>query len=145
MTLRDDILPIAYSARAIAGELGFRPYRVYVLTGSWSGQHTGEGSETETETELTEAGGQSPKVRFLNDEEIAVGQLVAGTVAIGPITPAFSGGGTDLSTIQPSLDAGETIHVRLDGPYSTTAKLFKIQKVTADRALRYVIEAAPVS
>lgn len=144
---RDRYRAIAYRARAIAGEQhGLRPHTASIIQTIWSGAHTGDGSRSETETAIVEAGGQPPKIRWLNDEALALGNLAKGSVQVGPITPLFSGGGTDLVAIQgTALLAGDTLHVRITGPKHPTGALYRITKVDEDRALRYMITAEPVS
>lgn len=102
MALRDDLLPIVDDARAIAGELGFRRYQVWVRTTTWSGSRVGLGTKTVTDTRLR-VGGQDPKVR-----EVTSGDVVAGTpelafveFEIGPLTPQFPGGGVSENTVNP--------------------------------------------
>src|SRR5690606_41662219 len=94
MTLRDDILPIAYEARAIAGELGFRPHSGWLVTKAYSGGHAGDGREEATETPLTEANGQPPKVRSRTDEEPAIGQMADRAGEHGAISPTSPGSRT---------------------------------------------------
>ncbi len=147
MTLRDDILPIAFNARGIAGSLGFRPYTVAIVTQYWpDSAHTGEGgSAPNGETTITEGGGQPPKVRWLSDKEIAFGGLSSGTIEIGPITPAFTGGGTELETIMGDIRRGETRYVKLTGPKYPDGCRCRIVKITAEKALRYMLQVVPVT
>jgi hypothetical protein len=144
MTLADDLLPVAHAARGIAGELGFRPYRCFILDKFWTGQHTGEGNGYEDQQEITEGGGQPPKIHWFTDEEIALGNLGRGTCGIGPITPAFSGGGTDLETLQGELQTGATRHVGIVGPKHPNGARYVIIDVQSERSLRYMIRATPI-
>ena len=41
MALADDLKPVIDSIRAIPGQLGLRPNRVFLVEGSWSGDYTG--------------------------------------------------------------------------------------------------------
>ncbi len=116
-----------------------------IRTGSWSGAYTGRGVATNTDVPITEANSQPPKVRFLSGEELALGQLYAGAVEIGPITPDFPGGGTNLSGILPALADGQTVHVKLTGPKFPDGALFRIKDVKTDRAFHYMVTAEPVS
>lgn len=144
MTLAAGLRKLAYSVRAIPGQLGVRPHRVSVLRRSWSGPHVGDGTRTDVEVDIVEAGGQPPKVRWLSDEELAVGSLNPGTVQIGPITPAFPGGGTNLGTLDGSaLTAGQVRHLWIVGPQHPNGAAYKVTKLTADRALHYTIQATP--
>jgi len=142
MTLADDLKPIIEGIRAIPGQLGLRPYRVFVKTGTWTGDRTGEGGEVVAEVELLE-NGYSPKVRFLDDEAIALGGLDKGSVRIGPITPEHSTGGTDIDDLLgTALVVGETLQLRLSGPDGDA--LFVVKNKSFDRALHWTIEAQPV-
>lgn len=119
-----------------------RPNRVYLVESEWDGEYTGEGEETQTALELT-VGGQPPKARQLNDEQIAMGELAAGAIEIGPVTPQFSTGGFSAAMLlAQAVEKGLTRHVELVGPMGTTQ--FRVTSVTTDRALRYVFRGEPV-
>jgi hypothetical protein len=142
---RDDMRALCYSVRSLPGGLfDMRPYSVAVRVTTWSGSHPGDGTETATSTAITEANGQPPKVRFLNDEEIALGGLPSGSVEVGPITPDFPGGGTALSTLAPASPAS-TVHYILTGPEFPTGAVFERASVRTDRAFHYLITLKPVS
>lgn len=136
-----------FNARSIAGQLGFRIHRAWIVIArsGAEGQYTGDGGRWERATELLEANGQSPKVRWLKDEEKALGQLPDGSVEVGPITPEFPGGGT-----APELLTGANINVgavrllRIVGPQHPDGADYRITTVTLDRALRYSIRGVPV-
>lgn len=145
MTLAAELLPDVYEARAIAGELGFRPHTVAIVVVSTPGLHTGDGTRTEVVTPITEANGQPPRVRWLKDEDLALGQLPLGTVEVGPITPAFAGGGTETDLLTGAdLSVGEVRLLRITGPNHPNGADYTIRSVTADRPLRRVITAVPV-
>lgn len=144
MSLRDDLLPVVYEARAIMGELGFREHSVAIVRVHRQGTHTGDGSRAESVQSITEANGYSPKVRWLKDDEVALGQLPKGSVQVGPITPEFSGGGTDLSDLTGAdLERGDVRLLRITGPQHPNGADYRIVSVSADRALRHVITAIP--
>ena len=143
-TLADSLKGLVYSVRSLPGQLGLRPHRVWLLRRSWSGSHTGAGTRSDLEFPITEGGKQPPKVRWLSDEEIAVGSLAAGTVEIGPITPKHKGGGTDLSILDGStLTMGQVRHVWILGPQHPKGAAYRITKISADRALHYTLTACP--
>ncbi len=144
-TLAESLLATVRRGRGIAGELGFRVHTATVVAESYTGQHTGEDLANIDETPLLEGAGQSPKIRWLKDDEIALGNLAGGTIEIGPITPAFSGGGTDLSALAGSLERGATRHVRITGPKHPDGARYRITEIRAERALRYMIRAVPVA
>jgi len=146
MTLASGLKGLAYSVRGIAGALGVRPHAVSILKRSWSGSQPGDGTQTDVERMIHEGGGQPPKVRWLTEEQLTVGNLEAGTVEIGPITPSFRGGGTDLSFLDGSqLEAKEARYLRITGPMHPKGAIYKVIKLTADHALHYTITASPVS
>jgi hypothetical protein len=145
MAFADDILPTLTAIRAIPGQFGLRPHAVSLVYATSSGDHTGDGDVLDEDTPITEADSQPPKVRWLKDEEITVGNLASGSVEIGPITPAFSTGGTDLTTITGQLDRGMTRFLRITGPKHPDGALYEITQVKADRSLNYKIQAKPVS
>jgi hypothetical protein len=143
MTLADDLKPLVNAIRAIPGELGLRPHTISVLLGTWSGDHTGEGTETASSTAILESA-QNPKVRWLKQEERALADLPEGSCEIGPLTPSYPGGGFTLSTIT-SFDRGETLHLRIVGPQHPSGAVYRVTKINADHALHYTLQAVPVS
>lgn len=136
---------IAFAARAIPGQLGLRPHSVKTVVGTWTGEYTGRGYGFRSAQAITEAGGFSPKVRWLSDEELAVGNLGKGVVEIGPITTGYPAGGTLLSQIQPALAAGETLHLIIQGPMHPDGAKYLITSVRGDHAIHWTIRAEPVS
>jgi hypothetical protein len=130
--------------RAIPGRMGLHVYSVQVLVGAWSGAHTGDGTETQSITLLTNTG-QNPRVRWMNDEEIAVGQLHQGTAEIGPFTPPFLGGGVDARSFGALLNRGETIHVVITGPSHPTGAKYRVLHAHQESALGYKVKAEPVT
>lgn len=108
-TLKDDLLPLIDELRGIAGDLGFRPYQVWVRKTEWSGSLPGRGTQTVTETRLL-VGGQDPKVVEVHRKDIAAGsgELIDVEYDIGPFTPAFPGGGLDPAVINPAQTSTPT-------------------------------------
>ena len=141
----EDALADLWEGRAEAGIAGFRLHSVTIVDRAWSGQHTGEGAQYETVAPIVEAGGQPPKVRWLNDEERALGNLGAGTVEVGPITPAFPGGGTSLDLLASVLEIGATRGLLIKGPKHPTGALYRITDLQNERALRYMLRGSPVA
>jgi hypothetical protein len=132
MSFAERIRPSLFRIRAIPGRMGLRPYRVDILRGSWDGAYVGRGTELVESVRITEANEQNPKVRFLNDEELALSGLGKGAATIGPITPDYGDTGTALSKIQPAVLAGETVHVLLTGPKHPTGARYAIVDVATD-------------
>lgn len=149
MTLAEDLRPTLFEARSIAGSLGLRPYSVAIVIGAWSGTYVGRGDKTDTLQPITEAGGQPPKVRFLNEEQLALSAstgtgLGKGSCTIGPITPDFPGGGTSLAELVPAVAAQQTVHVVLTGPAYPAGAKFLVKEVKTDRALHWLLVCEPV-
>jgi hypothetical protein len=146
MSLRDDLLPIAFQVRAIAGELGLRTTRIWLITERWTEGAPGLGSRYDDEVEIVESGGHPPKVRTLTDEQLTVADLPKGTLEVGPITPAFSGGGTDIALLRgDELTTGATKHFRCQGGAAPAGgALYTLVSLRSDRALRYMLQIKPV-
>lgn len=145
MSLVTELRKTLYAARSIAGRLGFRVHTVALVHRYSMGEHTGDVDLSNT-VPITEQDGYPPKTTWLDDEELALGSLPTGTVEIGPITPAFPGGGTDLSSLTGSLlTGGDVLHLLITGPNHPEGAFYKIKDVKADRALNYKIRATPVS
>jgi hypothetical protein len=139
---------IANRARRIPGEHGLRPYTVQIVVGTWSGAYVGGGSKIEQLETISEQG-HPPKVRFLNEEALALSgsigeQLLKGSCTVGPITPAYPGGGTALSELLPAVAAHQTVHVVLTGPSYPRGAKFLIKEVKTDRALHWTLVCEPV-
>jgi hypothetical protein len=143
MSFASDLYPVLACARAIAGDLDMRPYRVFIVTRSSSGTYAGSGAITNSEIEVTE-NGQPPRVRFASDEQIALGRLESGDATIGPITPTAAAGGTDLSALAPDVVAQQSLYIRLLGPDGAST-YYQISSVNIENAFRYTITAKAVA
>jgi hypothetical protein len=142
-TLADYLKPSIESIRGIPGSLGLRPHTVTLLARSWSGDYTGDGDRTDVDTEINE-GGYPPKVRWLSDDEIAVGSLESGVVEIGPITPDHVTRSILGDIRGDELDAGDGRFLIITGPKSESGSKYRLIRITADRAFRYMLRARPV-
>jgi hypothetical protein len=146
MSFASDLLATITSIRAIPGQYGLRPHTVALVEVLNSGNHPGAAPNIALDLAITEGDGQSPKVRWLKDEEIAVGALPAGTVEVGPITPLHATGGTDLSRLDGrDLQTNDQLYLRITGPMHPNGALYLIKSRKADRALRYMIRAVPTA
>lgn len=144
--MRDRYRRIVYRYRNVPGLHGLRPHTVEVRVRTWTGSHTGDGTASGSWASVVESGGQSPKVRWLKQEEIALGNLQDGTAEIGPITPDFSGGGTALTTlIGDSADTGNEFHVRITGPEHPNGALYKVVQAHGESALHLMLIVSPVA
>lgn len=144
MTWVSDVLPSMEAIRAIPGSMGLRPHRCFVVVRTWTGSDVGEGTYSDSETELLESD-QPPHVRTLSGEEIAVNQLPSDTLQIGNMTPTHSGGagGTDLDLFESTLAANQERWIKLVGPNSDERRM-RIVEVGKDSALHYTLRIAPL-
>jgi hypothetical protein len=127
--------------RAIPGKLGIRPHTVQLLSRSWTGTHSGDGVRSDVELDIVEADSQPPKVRWLADDEIAVGALTNGTIEIGPIT---SNAAWLLEIQGDSLSIGDARYLLITGPKHPNGAKYRATRVTAHKAMHYLIQAQPV-
>ena len=141
MTRIDRYRRIAERYRATPGKHGLRPYRIFVVNASRSGAYGLEGTLTETETELLESG-QPPKVRQLKAEELALNDMGAGGIKVGPITPTHSSGGIDFSTLT-AATASTMLRFRVVSPGSTDGVYFRLFSANDDRAIHYTLTLYP--
>lgn len=146
MSLRDVLLPVLWTVRSIPGTFGLRPHTVEVAISSWSGANTGDGVVAQSWTFVTEANSQPPKVRWPNEEEIALQGMPSGSAVIGPITPSFTGGGTLLARLDgDAVTVAETLDFRITGPRHPNGAIYRLHKSVRDRALHYTLQVSPVS
>lgn len=140
MGFRDDIRDLCFQLRAIPGrDFEIRPYTVQVVTRQWSGSEPGEGVETVAAQFITESDNQPPKVRFLNDEEIALGGYNEATVEVGPITPDFPGGGTSITTLGQDPPANTLFDYILTGPEYPSGAIFRLKGIKSDKTFGYFV------
>ncbi len=142
MALRDDLLPDMDDYRSIAGELGFRRYEVWVRRTVSQGDRPGVGSKSYIETRLTVGNGRNPKVRVLRSKDLISGKPSAKMTEyeIGPLTPAFNGGGVSSETIDPTSDSAQMVHYIIKGPgLPDEGQLCQRYDDQQDRPLRVMI------
>ncbi len=139
MTLADDLLPVVRAGRAIAGGYGFRVHTVERITRHKNG--TVRGVVDEDVVPIVEDNNQPPRVRWLKDEEIAVGSLAHGTVEIGAMTPNAA---LDAWLQGEGLQKGDERLIRITGPSCPKGDYFAITSVSAERPLRRMIQCKPV-
>lgn len=150
MALKDDLLPLLDELRGIPGELGFRPYQVEVRKVSWSGSRPGQGTRTITSTPLLVGNGQDPKVRSVTRKDVVAGTIeaVEGQWDIGPLTPAFAGGGVDADTLNPRKIPGQWVEVYfvITGGDDMPADGLLCKRVSdqVDHALRRVVRVTSI-
>lgn len=126
-----------YRGRAKAGSLGFRPHTaklVFEFVDPDSGQ-----SIVRTETPLVNADNQPARLVRVKAEDVPFGNAPGNTLKYGPLTPAFSGGGTDLTPLIRELDEGESRIIVLTGPEFPDGERFRLIHVDAQKALRIML------
>lgn len=117
MSLADDLKPILDNARAIAGDLGFRPFSVSVRVQDWSGGQAGKGTMVETITPLTVGNGQNVKVEQVSQRDIFLsGGLYQALDLKVTVTAGYSGGGVAIATFDPPVVKGRNVDFKLIGP-----------------------------
>lgn len=142
MTLADDLLGVARNARGIAGEKGFRVHSVARIT-RFKGSNIRNvvGDEVVAIAEGA-ALDQPPRVRWMTEEEIAVGSLAKGTIEIGAITPSDA---LDAWLRGDDMGAGDERYIRITGPHTRpSGDLYRVKSWNAARPLRRMIQAEPV-
>ena len=118
MSLRDDLLPVLDEVRAIPGELGLRPFEVWMRVTTWDGGRVGVGTKTTTDTQFL-VGGQNPKCHVLTSKDVVAsgGLYSEADVRVGPLTPQFPGGGSDTTAFDPPVTGAATqVAFRILGP-----------------------------
>lgn len=119
MSLVSDLLPMIDELRGLPGQLGARPFTsVRLRTRTWSGQRPGDGTPTDVFVAL-ETGGEAVGVRNLSSREVyaSAGRYTDADYRLGPLTPAFDGGGYTPAQLAPSSGARNVEkHVILIGP-----------------------------
>lgn len=139
-TFREAILPSVNSIRAIPGQLGWRPYTVVIEQRTWSGAEIGQGTETITTTAVVEKYGQPPKARWLDTEQLALAGYERATIEIGPITPAYPGGGLLAATLEPhTLPNNTVINYKLVGPAYPDGVYCRLVSINTDRAGHFTL------
>lgn len=136
MSFAESLKPALYRIRAIPGSLGLRPYSVKAVNIDYGPGFT---SPTETETTITEYGGQNPKVRWLTAEEKTVGGYSDGTIRVGPITPGDGTVGTLLATLLRTPAVGDAARFVVTGPEHPSGAAYKLNEISTDKALHYTM------
>lgn len=138
MTLADDLLPTVYAGRAIAGSYGFRTTTV-TLRFEYAASDDA-GAMASSEHAITESGGQSAKLVRVKGEDVPFGNAPSNILRYGPITPAFSGGGADITLFTRPLDEGESRVFILRGPESPEeGERYRLLHVDALKPLRVML------
>jgi hypothetical protein len=146
MSAADGFKAICFAARAIPGQMGLRPYQAWIVIGTWNGDNTGRGARAQDLIPILEANGQSPKIRVMNTEELALSGLGKGSMKIGPITAPFAGGGNPWAAAKAEVSTGQTLHIKIIGPdLPDPGALFLVKSWNADHALHETLVISPVA
>jgi hypothetical protein len=138
---------LADDIRSIPGsdDFGLRENACFLVTKKWTGERPGDGDEETTLTPLT-VGGQNPKIKFPNQRDVALGLMSLGEVMIGPLTPAFPGGGTNRAYFDGSLlSPAEGLVIRIVPPDGGDSSDYKVNYTNTDSALRVMIKCTNVT
>ncbi len=142
MTLRDDLLPALDGARAICDELGLRQNAVAIVLRTWASGEIETPSTQTAGTDYTDVTIRlvpNPKVRRVTQREIASsgGRYETADIVIGPMTPAFAGGGNTVAQLDPLvLAAGVELIFVLTGPNAGEHVVIDVRR---DRPMRYEV------
>jgi hypothetical protein len=126
VTLRDDILPVLYDGRTFLDDLGFRPMRIIVRTRTWPSGKIEVGAPVVSDLELT----PKPKVKWTGD---------GFSLTVGPIMPAFGGGGYTPQQLQPPEAVGVD-HVYVAIPQDGTEQLFRLRLLDTHKTTGYFLD-----
>lgn len=140
--IRNDFRELLTNIRAIPGEFGLRPWRVFLATGSWSlPSHAGDGLESETRYELLE-NGQPPKVRQVTSKMVALGLADVGEWTVTNITPEL---GTPWVELLASLvSKGQTFRVVIEHDEDGESIEMVVKTGQRDKALHYNLTLSPI-
>jgi hypothetical protein len=146
MSFADDIKPLLNSIRGIPGQFGLRPYSVDIVIRRKAGKYGLDGSASEVSRITLSEGGYPPKVRILNDEELALGGLGRGALQVGPITPDFLTGGASFAEITASAAQDhDLVHFEVTGPAHPNGARYRLIDAQSDRAMHWMLRLAPVA
>jgi len=139
MSFRTDLLPTVDLIRNKrgpgAGNFDIQTVKVDIVQRVWSGGRRGLG--TVTETTLANLP-QKIKVRVLTTKEVAQsgGTYQMQDLRVGPITPAYTGGGFTPQQLKPAGADGTEIIYKLTG---TIAGDYMLVEIRTDKAFSYYL------
>ena len=141
----DSFLSDIDAIRGIADELGTTPYTVSVRVVTYSGTRVGDGTRTVTDSPVKVAGGsRNPMVALVTSKDVVAsgGLYTATDLKVGPLTPAYAGGGMATGTLDPvqgtvptevyyvvtgpDIPAGGVLYKRVGGEMASATQYFVI-------------------
>ena len=143
-----------YGRKAADTRAAQRPWTVTVRLDTYSAPPRTQGATLVDRAPTTLA--PNPKVEFAADLASVFGgglrsgpnpNLSAGQIRVGPLTPAYPGGGYDPATLLPTpRDATQRVYLLVTGPgLSAAGEVFDIERVEADHPQRWFIVATRTS
>lgn len=145
-TFRDALLPVVDQIRGIPAQLGLYRFTVTVRVRTWVGGRPGTrgATSTDVDTSIKIGGGKyDPKVAKLSSKDVVAssGKYTDADLKIGPLTPAYTGGGVTTDMINPSYVGNTEVFFKISGPgFPTDGAWFKrIGDETAAAFHYYVI------
>lgn len=109
MTLVDELLPLLDETRAIAADLGLRPYRVWICRQASAGY----GKDGYISRQELLCGQRPPPVEGISSSDVFRGWAPNAEIKV-TLTPAFDGGGYSVSDLEPS-NPSEKVWFEVDG------------------------------
>jgi len=139
----DDYREAAYEGRQAAFDVGMRPNTVTIRVETWSGGRIGEGRCSTADTVLV----PSPRVNRISEratpygdgiQDRSTGLPTAASYSVGPITPAFPGGGYTPDQLCPPIvpGVGQRNLVLIEGDeFGTAGTLCRIVSMDASQPI----------
>ena len=121
-TLRDALLPAIDAIRGIPDALGVRLYDVTIRVRTWSGSRPGVDASTSTDADsifYVDAGTHRTRVVQVTSRDVIAsgGMYQDQDLKVGPLTPAYTGGGVDVSLFDPPTGAAPVeVFFKIAGP-----------------------------
>lgn len=116
MGVLQDLLPTMFQVRGLLDtDIGARPYSVTVVKEQRSNNWSGNAPIVTSQKLISEANGGNPKVRITSQADYLRGAPGDSDLTVGPITPPYSGGGTDFDDLESTL-SGEIVYYVVNGP-----------------------------
>lgn len=136
MSFQSNLRKSVAKIRAIPKKFGVRVYSVAVRVQTWTGAERGEGAAATTTYKIAEFGGAPPKVRWLNQEQLALAGLEFGAevIEVGPVTP----GNTPREYLTPPTSGNNSVvEWIVTGPKYPNGACFSLRELRDDRGYQF--------